>query len=195
MDSVRACTISLSFSKLCPIGTLVSIKRTSINVSNVTYRLHSSARLRPGLCLKRSHMSRYADLRAPTELHSDDVDALKADPAMVQLRERRDRLTNEARKESGTLRKAEAEGTKIDQMYKEVDRALRSAKMTALDSAKKASRQQFFDTISTIEINEQLDLSMLDLNEGDWEPKKVEHHLEERRVVADLFPKTIYGEV
>ena len=106
---------------------------------------------------------------------------------IVQLRELRDRLSNEARKESGTLRKAEAEGSKIYQMYKESDRALRSAKMTALNSAKKAARQQFFGTISTIEINKQLDHSMLDLNEGDWEPKKVEHHLEERRVVADLI--------
>lgn len=106
---------------------------------------------------------------------------------IVQLRELRDRLSNEALKESGTLRKAEAEGSKIYQMYKESDRALRSAKMTALNSAKKAARQQFFGTISTIEINKQLDHSMLDLNEGDWEPKKVEHHLEERRVVADLI--------
>jgi hypothetical protein len=107
--------------------------------------------------------------------------------AIVQLRELRDRLTNEARKESGTLRQAEAKGTKIYRMYKEADRALRSTKMTALKAAKKAARQQFFDAISTIEINKQLDLSMLDLKEGDWVPEKVEHHLEERRVVADLI--------
>ncbi len=123
-----------------------------------------------------THMSRHADPRAPRELASDEVDALKADPAIVQLRELRDRLTTEARKESGTLRKVEAEGTKIYEMYKEAERALRSANIIALNSAKKAARQQFFDTISTIEINKQLDLSMLDLNEGDWEPKKVEHY-------------------
>lgn len=55
--------------------------------------------------------------------------------------------------------------------------------------SKKAARQQFFDTISTTEINEQLDLSMLDLNDGDCEPQKVERHLEERRVVAVLIWK------
>ena len=45
-------------------------------------------------------MSRYANPRAPTELTSDEVDALKADPVIVQLRELIDRLSNEARKES-----------------------------------------------------------------------------------------------
>jgi hypothetical protein len=131
-----------------------------------------------------THMSRHADPRAPTELPSDDVDALKSDLVTVQLRELRDRLTSEAREESGSLKQTENEGTEIYQMYNEADRALRSATATAPKSAKKAARQQFFNTISTIEINKQLDLSMLDLNEGDWEPKKVEHRLEERRVVC-----------
>jgi hypothetical protein len=136
-----------------------------------------------------THMSRYADPRAPTELASEEVDILKADPAIVQLRELRDRLSREARQESGTLKKAEAQRTKIYQVYKEADKGLRSAKAKALNSAKKVARQQFFDTISTIEINKQLDLFLLDLNEGDWEPKQVEHHLEERRVAADLICK------
>ncbi|RMZ87469.1 hypothetical protein DV736_g5302, partial [Chaetothyriales sp. CBS 134916] len=114
-----------------------------------------------------THMSRYADPRAPTGLASDEIDALKADPTIVQLRELRDRLTSEARRESGTLKQAEAEGTKLDQMYQKADRALRSAKMVTINSAKKAARQQFFDTISTTEINKQLDLSMLDLEGGD----------------------------
>jgi Protein of unknown function (DUF3435) len=133
-----------------------------------------------------SHMSRHANPRAPTNLPSEEVDALKADPAIIQLRQLRDQLSLQARKDSGTLKKAEAEGSKIYQMYVKADRALRSAKKTTINSAKKAARQQFFNTISTIEINKQLDLSILDLNEGDWEPKKVEHKLEERRVVADL---------
>jgi len=86
-------------------------------------------------------MSRYADPRAPTGLASDEIDALKADPAIVQLRELRDRLTSETRLESGTLKNAEAEGTKLYQMYQKADRALRSAKMVTINSAKKAARQ------------------------------------------------------
>lgn len=57
-------------------------------------------------------MSRYADPRAPTELTSEAADALMADPVIVQLRELRDRLSDETRKESGTLRKAELKGPK-----------------------------------------------------------------------------------
>jgi Protein of unknown function (DUF3435) len=114
-----------------------------------------------------SRMSRHANPRAPTNLPSEEVDALKADPAIIQLRQLRDQLSLQTRKDSGTLKKAEAEGSKIYQMYVKADRALRSVKKTTINSAKKAARQQFFDTISTIEINKQLDLSMLDLNEGD----------------------------
>ena len=136
-----------------------------------------------------THMSRHADPRAPTELTADEVNALKVDPVIIQLRDLRDRLSSEARKEAGTLKKAEAKKTKIYQMYKEADRSLHSAKMMARNTAKKAARQHFFDTISTVEINKQLDFSMLDLDDGDWEPQKVEHKLEERRLVADMFCK------
>jgi hypothetical protein len=140
-----------------------------------------------------THMSRYVDPRAPTDLGSEEINALKADSGIVQLRELRDRLSHEAQEESGTLKKAEAEGTKIYQMYKTADRELRCAKAKVLKSAKKVARQQFFDTISTIEINRQLNLSLLDLNKDDWEPKKVEHNLEERRIVADLICKDTYN--
>lgn len=53
--------------------------------------------------------------------------------------------------------------------------------------AKKNTRKHYFETIDTIEINKQLDPSFLDLDEGQWEPKQVEHQLDERRLVADLI--------
>jgi hypothetical protein len=149
-----------------------------------------------------THMSRHVDPRAPTDLSPEEIQVLKADSSIVQLRELRDRLSHEAREESGTLKNAETEGTKIYQMYKQADRQLRCEKAKVLISAKKAARQQFFDTISTIEINKQLglsqldvsqlDVSLLDLNKDDWEPKKVEHILEERQIVADLICKETY---
>lgn len=141
-----------------------------------------------------THMSRHVDPRAPTDLSTEDKDSLKTDPEIVHLRELRDHLSREAREESGTLKKAEADQTKLYQMYKETDKRLRCAKTKTINSAKRVARQQFFDTISTIEINKQLnqnvlDLSLLDLNEGDWEPQKVEHQLKERQVVAELICK------
>ncbi len=48
-----------------------------------------------------THMSRYVDPRAPTELTPTQTNALKADPEIVQLRQLRNRLAYEAREESG----------------------------------------------------------------------------------------------
>ena len=77
-------------------------------------------------------------------------------------------------------------------MYKQADKQLRCEKAKVLKSAKKAARQQFFHTIDTTEINRQLDVSLLDLNNEDWEPKKVAHNLEERQIVGDLICKDTY---
>lgn len=138
-----------------------------------------------------THMSRYVDLRAPTELTPTQIDALKADSEIVQLRQLWDRLSYEACEESGTVKNAQAEGTKIYQMYKKAGDALQCAKVKLRNSVKKESRQQFFDTIDTIEINKQLDLSLLDLDEEDWEPQKVKHCLEEWRQAAELICKEL----
>ncbi|KAF2471333.1 uncharacterized protein BDR25DRAFT_223650 [Lindgomyces ingoldianus] len=138
-----------------------------------------------------THMSRYMDPRAPTDPTPEQVNALKVEPEIVQLRKLRDQLSAEARRESGTFKAVETERTKMYQMYKKAEQDLRCAKAKALNSAKRSTRQRFFDTINTIEIDRQLNLSLLDLNEDDWEPEKVEHQLEERRVVAQLICKDI----
>jgi len=140
-----------------------------------------------------THMSRYVDPRAPIEPTSEEIDALKADSGIVHLRELRDQLSREVREESGTIKKAEAEGTKMYQMYKKANDDLRCAKKNSLKEAVTYSRQRFFDTIDTIEINIQLDLSFLDLNKDDSEPRKVVHRLEERRLVADLICRSTFG--
>lgn len=138
-----------------------------------------------------SHMSRYVDPRAPTQLTSAQTEALKAGPEIVDLRKSRDLLADEVRRESGTIKKAEAKNTKLYQMYKKATAVFRCAKEKLSKAAKRNARAQFFDTIDTIEINKQLDPSFLDLE--DWEPEKVEHHLEERRVLADLLCKITSG--
>src|SRR5207248_723725 len=139
-----------------------------------------------------THMSRYVDPRAPTEPTPAEIDALKADSEIVRLRELRDQLSREVREESGTIKRAEAEKTKMYQMYKKANDALRYAKAKSLKEATASTRNRFFDTIDTIEINKQLDPSLLDLDKDDWEPKKVEHHLEERSLVADLICRSTF---
>lgn len=69
-----------------------------------------------------THMSRHVDPRAPTDLSPEEIQVLKADSSVVLLRELRDRLSLEAREESGTLKSAESEGTKLYQMYKQAVR-------------------------------------------------------------------------
>jgi hypothetical protein len=133
------------------------------------------------------------DPRAPKDLAPAELDALKADPEIAQLRELRDQLSFEAREEYRTLKRAEAQGTMLFQMYKTAENNFRYAKAKALKYAKKTARQQFFATISTIEINKQLDPSLLDLDKDCWEPSMVEHYLEERRLVADLICRDTYG--
>ena len=70
-------------------------------------------------------------------------------------------------------------------MYNRANADLHCAKVKLWKSARLDSRERFFDTIDTEELN--VDLSLLDLEEGDWKPEKVEHRLEERRRVAELL--------
>jgi hypothetical protein len=133
------------------------------------------------------------DPRAPVLPTSVEIDALKADPKNVHLQELRDRLSREVRQESRTIKKAEAEGMKIYQLYKKANDELRCAEAKLLHEAASYTRTQFLGTIDTIEINKQLHLSLLDLNKDDQELKKVEHHLEERKLIADLICRSAFG--
>ncbi|KAH6666137.1 hypothetical protein B0J14DRAFT_643409 [Halenospora varia] len=104
-----------------------------------------------------SHGSRYIDPRAPTTLDASCQQPLRTHPTVVKCRQLRDSLSVEARRVK--LRRGEV----------------------------KKSRDEFFDTIDTDEIDKQLDLSLLDLEEKHWKPKAVEHILPERKRVAELI--------
>jgi hypothetical protein len=135
-----------------------------------------------------THMSRYVDPRAPTELTSDEAAKLRLDPEVGKLKELRDQLSKEIRSESGTIKKAEMAGTKLYQLYKKAGDALKCAKEKLTKSAKKHARAHYFNTIDTLEINKQLeDSTQLDLGADGWKPPEVEHHPAERKEVAGLI--------
>lgn len=134
-----------------------------------------------------THMSRYVDPRAPTELTAQQLDELRAHPDILQLRQRRDDLSREVRRQFGTLKQAAAEGSKTYQLYKHADDALRCAKAKMRRLAQKETRQEFFESINVREIRTQLDPSFLDLEDCSWQQKQVEHVLAERGLVADLL--------
>lgn len=71
-------------------------------------------------------------------------------------------------------------------MYRKAELQLKNTKIELQASAKKKSRQQFFDTIDTQEVNEQLDPLLLGLERKDWKPKMVEHEIAERKHIADM---------
>ena len=133
-----------------------------------------------------SHMSRLADPRAPTK-HTISTGNIKTHPDIVKFRQLRDSLSQEARHSFGSIKNAKAQGSKIYQLYKEAGDALQCSKVKLRNTVLKESRKEFFDTIDTQEINQQLDLLLLDLNATEWTPPKVEHCLMERKRVAGLL--------
>ena len=140
-----------------------------------------------------SHRSRYIDPRAPSKLTDSDKQPLRTHPNIVKYRQLRDSLSAEARRVFGSVK--EAVGTEIHGMYTEASRALQAFKVKLRRGAMKQSRDEFFDTIDTDEIDKQLDLSLLDLEEKDWKPQRVEHQLPERKTRRRAYMRktcTIY---
>jgi Protein of unknown function (DUF3435) len=62
-----------------------------------------------------SYMSRYIDLRAPTDISDLKLNKLKTDPDIVKYRQLRDNLSRDIRAEFSTIKKSE--GTKIYKIY------------------------------------------------------------------------------
>lgn len=75
-----------------------------------------------------NHMSRHIDPRAPTRLTDVEIDSLTTDPLIIQLRQRRDQLREEARRIYGTLQNARAAGAEIFNLHREASLDLESAK-------------------------------------------------------------------
>ena len=134
-----------------------------------------------------THMNHYVDSQTSTKLTLAQTNALKTDPEIVQLQQLQDWLIYKACEQSDTVANAQAEETKIYQMYKKAGDALQCTKIKLWKSVKKEFQQQFFNTINTVEINKQLDLFLLDLNEKDWKSKKMEHCLEEWQQMMNLI--------
>jgi hypothetical protein len=134
-----------------------------------------------------SHMSRHIDPRAPTQLSEDEVGDLKTHPLIVELRQRRDTLSAEARRIYGTLKKAEGAKDVIYALYDQAGSSLKSAKERLRTQKLKESRAEFFDKIETKDAEEQLERMALGVKEEEWQPAKVLHSLPERKLVADLL--------
>lgn len=73
----------------------------------------------------------------------------------------RDTLTREAKELYRSMKNVS--GTKIGELKAKADTALRIAKKNLKEAIFTSARNKFFDTIDTLEINKQLNLSLLDM--------------------------------
>ncbi|KAH6869240.1 hypothetical protein B0T10DRAFT_553786 [Thelonectria olida] len=181
-------------------GTQGQLQQVMCNISAATYQadinqwvqldLTAAFLGRPSesaLMKAASHMSRFVDPRAPTTASPEELDKLKTDPGLSKLINLRDMLSEEVRRESGTIRDAQQKETKLYEMYHEADNQVRSARSYIRKLATTRTRENFFNTINTLEINAQLKgEKFLDLGQGSWRPQP-SYSLKERKMVAELI--------
>ena len=135
-----------------------------------------------------SHQSRFIDPRAPSkydDLPEKNRASLTNHPEIIRLQQMRDTLAVEARELYGSMKNAT--DTKIGELKAKADAALRVAKKKLKEATFTGARNEFFATIDTVEINKQLDPSLLDMKQDTYEPEQVVHCLKERRRVAELM--------
>jgi hypothetical protein len=114
-------------------------------------RPSKAARVKPA-----AHMSRFRDSRAPKDLTSAQRDGLKTHPEIIRLTQLRDRLSSDARAESGTLKAAERENTVLFHLYQETSKNLASVREILRKASMKEARETFHRNINQIEIDRQL---------------------------------------
>ncbi|KJK84922.1 hypothetical protein H633G_11257 [Metarhizium anisopliae BRIP 53284] len=184
------------------VATQAQLQQVMCHINAATYQAYINQRVqcdtvaaflgRPSnkaLLKAAGHMSRNVDPRAPTNASHLELENIRTNPTLVKLIELRDSLSREVRRESGSIREAEVHGTKLHQLYRTVENKVRSTRAYLRKLAKATTRQEFFSTISTLEINSQLEDeagSLLDLGPDTWSPQP-SYNLEERRLLAELI--------
>ncbi|KID95572.1 hypothetical protein MAJ_08431, partial [Metarhizium majus ARSEF 297] len=96
-------------------------------------------------------------------------------------------LSDEVRREAGTIRDAQQKRTKLFELYYEANAHVRSVRSHLRKRAATRTRENFFNTINTLEINSQLKgETFLDLGQGGWQPQ-ASYNLKERKMAAELI--------
>jgi hypothetical protein len=80
-----------------------------------------------------------------------------------------------------------SEGTELHAIYQKAKHALKCARVKLRKSASKEYREQYFNTIDTKEVNQQLGLAVPDLEPEGWKPGAMVHDSEERRLIAAML--------
>jgi Protein of unknown function (DUF3435) len=78
-------------------------------------------------------------------------------------------------------------GTELHTRYQKAKHALKCARVTLRKAASKEYREQYFNSIDTKEVNQQLGLASPDLEPQGSTPPVVVHDSEERRLIAEIL--------
>ena len=138
-----------------------------------------------------SHMSRFVDPRAPVDLPETEVTKLKTHADIVKLRQLQDTSSQAIRDKYSAIGKSA--GTELHARYQRARHALKCARVKLRKSASKEYREQYFDTIDTKEVNQQLGLAAPDPESEGWKPGVVVHDSEERRLIAAMLCEQTSG--
>jgi hypothetical protein len=132
-----------------------------------------------------THMSRDVDPRAPNKPTKMDLAELKIHPLLVELRERRDFLSAEAKRSHGTIKRAQAARSEIYLMYNYAQLDFESTKKRLMRERMTESRADFFDRIETEDAQRQLD--GLSLRKEPKGPEQATELSEDRKLVAHFL--------
>jgi hypothetical protein len=131
------------------------------------------------------HMSRFIDPRAPVDLPESEVNKLKTHADIVKLRQLQDSYSQAICEQYGQIGKSV--GTELHAMYQKAKHALKYTRVKLRNSASKEYREQYFNTIDTKEINQQLGLSVPDPEPAVYTLRVVVHDTEKRRLIAAML--------
>ena len=184
------------------VATQAQLQQVMCHINAATYQAYINQRVqcdtsaaflgRPSnkaLLKAAGHMSRYCDPDAPINASPSKLKDIKSEPKLVNLIRLRDNLSQEVRHESGTIKQAEKDATKLYHMYRETQNQVRSMQEHLRKLAKVSTRHEFFQRVNTNEINLQLDV----INNKAFESSakspspKLSYNLEERRLLAELI--------
>jgi Protein of unknown function (DUF3435) len=114
-----------------------------------------------------SHMSRDINPRAPIQLADYEFAELNEYPLVAKLQERRHRLTIEAKKVYGSLKKAKEKRSLFYDLYQEAESALKNTKIKLRRGRLKESRTEYFKSIDTEDARRQLEIHALSVKVED----------------------------
>jgi hypothetical protein len=158
--------------------------------------LQSVVLLRPSqdALLREARKSRNRDPLAPTKLSDNQLETIRHDPQVLGLREEKRMLTHIMRSLAGTVKAAENLHPELHKQHGKVCKSLEKARRTLRQETKRSTREKYYHTMPTIEVDKQIDQLLGNSNgqwsdgeDEDWNPPIPGYVFPERARIVDAF--------